>query len=161
MSDYTIHAVSVAEGLLGIAPMPGFLGRVDDDLAHLHEWNPKLVISLTTPVEQAAHGIADLGAGLQKRGARWVHFPVEDLSVPAPDRSDAWEEVERTALATLDRGDRVLIHCLAGCGRSGMTALRIMVQTGEAPAAALARLRVVRPCAVETNAQRLWASGVQ
>ncbi len=38
-----------------------------------------------------------------------------------------------------------------------MAVLRLMVEVGEAPEAALARLRAVRPCAVETEAQRDWA----
>jgi hypothetical protein len=40
-----------------------------------------------------------------------------------------------------------------------MIALRLMVEDGEAPDAALARLRAARPCAVETNAQMRWATG--
>jgi len=38
-------------------------------------------------------------------------------------------------------------------------ALRLMVEHGEAPNAALQRLRMVRPCAVETDAQQAWAAG--
>jgi hypothetical protein len=38
-----------------------------------------------------------------------------------------------------------------------MALLRMMVDTGEPGAQALARLRAVRPCAVETEDQRLWA----
>jgi hypothetical protein len=34
-----------------------------------------------------------------------------------------------------------------------------MVDCGEAAPAALARLRAVRPCAVETEAQFAWAAG--
>ena len=40
-----------------------------------------------------------------------------------------------------------------------MVVLRLMMECGERPAAALARLRAVRPCAVETQAQMAWAYG--
>ncbi|MBR9844091.1 MAG: protein phosphatase, partial [Rhodobacteraceae bacterium] len=50
------------------------------------------------------------------------------------------------------------VHCFGGCGRSGMAIMRLLVEMGEEPEAALARLRAVRPCAVETEAQRLWAA---
>ncbi|MGB3280173.1 MAG: protein-tyrosine phosphatase family protein, partial [Pseudorhodobacter sp.] len=60
--------------------------------------------------------------------------------------------------AILARGGRLMVHCRGGCGRTGMIALRLMVDTGEEPGAALARLRAVRPCAVETDAQEVWAS---
>lgn len=62
------------------------------------------------------------------------------------------------ALATLRNGGKVLAHCRGGCGRSGMAVLRLMVELGEAPDVALARLRDARPCAVETQAQLDWAA---
>jgi hypothetical protein len=39
-----------------------------------------------------------------------------------------------------------------------MAILRLMVESGEDPPAALARLRAVRPCAVETERQHCWAT---
>src|SRR5690606_33735699 len=59
----------------------------------------------------------------------------------------------------LEGGGRVLVHCLGGCGRSGMVALRLMIGAGETPEVALRHLRGVRPCAVETEAQLAWATG--
>ena len=61
-------------------------------------------------------------------------------------------------LAVVAGGGRVLFHCLGGCGRSGMAVLRLLVEMGEAPEAALERLRRVRPCAVETGDQCDWAA---
>jgi len=60
----------------------------------------------------------------------------------------------------LQGGGRVLIHCRGGCGRSGMAALRLMIESGEEAGAALSRLRALRPCAVETEAQMAWAQQV-
>jgi protein-tyrosine phosphatase len=58
----------------------------------------------------------------------------------------------------LARGGSVLMHCYGGRGRSGMALTRLMVESGETPAAALARLRQVLPEAVETAAQAAWAA---
>jgi protein-tyrosine phosphatase len=88
-------------------------------------------------------------------GIGWVAFPVADYAVPP--RGADWDAVSARLRAVLAAGGRVLVHCRGGCGRSGMAALRLMVEGGEAPAAALARLRAVRPCAVETPAQMRWA----
>jgi hypothetical protein len=38
-----------------------------------------------------------------------------------------------------------------------MAVLRLMIEAGEEPGEALARLRAVRACAVETDAQLEWA----
>lgn len=160
MADFVIYALPLANGILGIAPLPGRGNHTVEDLEHLHDWKPALVISLTTAEENEAQGVADLGSSVQDRGTRWVHFPVTDMSVPKPDQAEDWVEIERIALAALHGGGRVLVHCLGGCGRSGMAALRLMIQVGEAPEDALSRLRGVRPCAVETVAQMDWARGV-
>ncbi|MBY5986626.1 MULTISPECIES: protein-tyrosine phosphatase family protein [Roseovarius] len=157
MSDFVIYALPVAEGILGIAPMPGRGGHWQDDLQHLADWKPALVVSMTTVSEQVTHGLADMGAEIQDKGTRWIHLPVEDMGVPAQERIEEWHTASKTALAALQGGGRVLIHCFGGCGRSGMAALRLMVEAGEEAEAALARLRSVRPCAVETEEQLQWA----
>lgn len=157
MSDFVIYALPVSEGILGIAPLPGRGGHWPADLGHLTDWKPALVISMTTASEQVSHGLADIGAEIQDKGTRWIHFAVEDMSAPDPEQIEDWHHASKTALSALEGGGRVLIHCFGGCGRSGMAALRLMVEAGEDPDAALARLRAVRPCAVETAEQMAWA----
>lgn len=157
MTGFVIFAFPVAEGILAIAPMPGSGGDYHKDIKHLDDWKPALVISLTTEAEMAVSGAAGLGADLQDKGTRWVHLPLEDFSAPDMSHEDKWHEISRNALAALQGGGRVLIHCRGGCGRSGMAALRLMIEAGEDPGAALRRLRSVRPCAVETDAQMQWA----
>lgn len=158
VSQFVIYALPVSDGILGIAPLPGRGGTWAEDLAHLTDWKPALVISMTTTAEQVSHGLADIGAEIQDTGTRWIHFPVEDLDVPMPEQIEDWHRASKAALAALQGGGRVLIHCFGGCGRSGMAALRLMVEAGEEAEVALARLRVVRPCAVETDDQRAWAT---
>lgn len=155
-----IHALPVAGGILAIAPLPGGSGTYEADLLHLHDWRPALVISMTTLAEMTASGAADLGADLQDSGTRWAHVPVEDYGVPSPEVTDIWEGAAQAALLALQGGGRVLIHCRGGCGRSGMAALRLMIESGEEAGVALSRLRALRPCAVETEAQMAWAQQV-
>ncbi len=157
MSDFVIYALPVAGGILGIAPLPGRGGGWADDLAHLKDWKPALVITMTTPSEQVSHGLGDMGVDIQDSGTRWIHFPVEDLGTPRPEQIEDWHVASKTVLAALQGGGRVLIHCFSGCGRSGMAALRLMIEAGDAAEEALQRLRTVRPCAVETDEQMAWA----
>lgn len=157
MSQFVIYALPVAEGILGIAPMPGKGGYWEKDLQHLADWKPALVVSMTTVSEQVSHGLTDMGAEIQDKGTRWIHLPVEDMGVPEPAHIEEWHVASKTALAALQGAGRVLIHCFGGCGRSGMAALRLMVEAGEDADAALERLRAVRPCAVETEEQMKWA----
>ena len=157
MDGFVIHALPLAGGILAIAPLPGLSGAYDQDLAHIRDWKPALVISMTTKAEMAVADAADLGADLQDSGTRWTHLPVVDFGAPGPDIDELWQETSPSALAALQGGGRVLIHCRGGCGRSGMVALRLMIEAGEHPDTALERLRAVRLCAVETGPQLAWA----
>ncbi|WP_319824933.1 protein-tyrosine phosphatase family protein [Thalassovita sp.] len=157
MTEFVIHALRVGGGTLALAPLPGRGGDYAADLEHLREWQPALLISLTTLGEMAENGAARLGQDMQDRGARWIHLPIPDFGTPGPDVNAKWPELSRFALQALHGGGRVLVHCMAGCGRSGMAALRLMIEAGEPPDAALTHLRRIRPCAVETEAQLRWA----
>jgi len=157
MSGLVIYALGVGDGILALTGLPGSGGDYAEDLSHIRDWRPALVISMTTGPEMAAAGAADLGADLQAMGCRWVHLPVPDFDAPPEAIIAKWSPVSQSALQALAGGGRVLVHCRGGCGRSGMVALRLMLESGEAPEAALARLRAVRPCAVETDAQMRWA----
>lgn len=159
MPDFIIYALRVGGGTLALAPLPGSGGKYAWDLAHLCDWKPALVISLTTEAELVAVGAGRLGADIQAAGTRWIAFPVPDFGVPGPERAEDWQRLSDAARSALAGGGRVLIHCRGGCGRSGMAMLRLMIESGEEPGAALARLRRLRPCAVETEAQMAWATG--
>lgn len=157
VSALVIYALGLGDGILALSGLPGASGSYGEDLAHIRDWQPGLVISLTSDEEMAEAGAADLGADLQAMGCRWVHMPIVDFGTPTESFIAAWAPVSRSALAALDGGGRVLVHCRGGCGRSGMVALRLMIEHGEYPDKALARLRGVRACAVETDGQMAWS----
>lgn len=157
MTGVVIHALRVGGGTLAICPLPGAGGDYRGDLDLIHDWGPGLVISLTTEAEMVTAGGRHLGTDIQSLAARWAHLPVADFGIPTADVEARWPTVSRSARQALAGGGRVLIHCRGGCGRSGMVALRLMIECGDAPKAALAHLRHVRPCAIETEAQMIWA----
>ncbi|MCK0096592.1 protein phosphatase [Yoonia sp. F2084L] len=154
MPEFIIHSLPVACGDLAITPMPGRTRHYYTDWLRLMAWRPNLVLTMTTQAELDRKGSGSLGADLANEGIGWLHLPVPDYGVP-DDLN--WPQVRDQALGVLGEGGRVLVHCFGGCGRSGMMVLRLMIAAGEAPDAALARLRAVRPCAVETDEQMRWA----
>lgn len=156
MSGFQVAEVPVLAGWLGIVPMPGRGGDYAADLGAIHAWAPDMVISLASADEMGS--LRDrLSADLLRIGIAWRHFPITDFGVPTDAEGALWPMLADEALGWLGRGGRVLVHCKGGCGRSGMIALRLMAEAGERPAAALSRLRAVRPCAVETDEQYSWA----
>ena len=159
MTGFVIAQLPTGAGVLALCPLPGAGGALTRDLAQIAGFAPALVISMTEERERAELGAADLPDRLAARGIGWAPFPVPDFGTPAAGAG--WDAVSTRAKAVLDAGGRVLVHCRGGLGRSGMAVLRLLVERGEDPAAALARLRAVRPGAVETEAQRIWASRTQ
>jgi protein-tyrosine phosphatase len=87
-----------------------------------------------------------------------MHLPIPDYGAPDALVESQWTEAAQRALDVLASGGKVWVHCMGGCGRSGMAALRLMVEAGEEPSLALGRLRAVRPCAVESPQQYKWAA---
>lgn len=159
MDEFVVHDLPVAGGTLAISPMPGRTRPYGVDRERLLAWAPALVVTMCTQAELDRKGSGGLGPDLAGQGIAWRILPVSDFGVPGQAVEDAWPEVEALALDLLRSGGRVLVHCFGGCGRSGMAVLRLMIAAGEGPDQALIRLRTVRPCAVESEAQMAWAKG--
>lgn len=155
MPAMQIATLPVGRGLLGLCPLPGRDGDFAADLAVLTAFGPDAVLSLVQIHEYARHGAPGLMAELARRKIAQIAFPIRDFGTPA---SALWPPVSQRLHDLLNAGNRIVIHCLGGCGRSGMIALRLMIESGEDPQAAVIRLRAARPCAVETTAQMRWAT---
>lgn len=154
---FEITSLPLGGGTLGISPLPGHTGKLSADLAAIGLFRPGLVISLTQQAEMELLGGAELPQGLLRASIPWAHFPVADFATPEGETAARWDGIANRARAVLAERGKVLVHCRAGRGRSGMVALRLMIEAGENPTAALARLRRARPGAVETEAQHQWA----
>ncbi len=155
---FQIAQLPLGAGRIGLCPLPGRSGDYVADLAAILDWKPALVVSLVTEIELEAGGAETLGADLAAAGIAWRHLPITDFRAPCASTAALWPALSSEAQATLAAGGSVLMHCYAGCGRSGMALARLMVENGEAADAAVARLRAVKPAAVETAAQAAWVS---
>ncbi len=157
MSPFAIHKVKFGAGWLALSPLPGRNGNLAHDVEVVAEWGAELVLSMTTLPEMEVAGTAELAEQLRKAAIAWRHLPVDDFGTPGEVVEQRWPEVASEIRTICARGGSVLIHCMGGCGRSGMAILRLLVESGEDAPKALARLRNVRPCAVETDSQMEWA----
>ncbi len=155
----TIHLSS--SGSVGIAPLPGKSGDLAGDIDKIVLWKAKHVVSLTQKAELPLHSVGEMPSALQEHQIEWWHLPIADFGVPDAATNQAWTQLSTRLHAALDAGENVLLHCMGGKGRSGMIALRLLNERGEDAATALARIRSVRPGAVETEAQLEWAARTQ
>jgi hypothetical protein len=156
-SEFTIYPLDVGAGQVALSPIPGRSGSYEADLSAILHWAPDLVLTMTTQSELDRMGGSGFGDDLAAVGVAWRHLPIVDFSAPDAEAAVAWDEVSTLSADILARGGKILTHCFGGCGRSGMAALRLMIEAGEAPEDAIVSLRKTRPCAVETEAQLRWA----
>jgi len=79
-----------------------------------------------------------------------VHLPIIDMDAPTQEQLDR-------AVSSLQRarahGMGVAVHCGAGLGRTGSILAAYLVAQGFTPAAAMARVRELRPGSIETAEQ--------
>lgn len=158
MDDFAIYPFEALGGTIALSPMPGRTRHYGTDRERLLAWAPDIVLTMCEMTELARKGSASLEEDVEAHGCRWLHLPVPDFGVPEAPNDD-WAVISGEVRAVLARRGRVLVHCLGGCGRSGMAVLRILVDAGITPGDALDMLRRARPCAVETDAQMIWATG--
>jgi rhodanese/phosphatase family protein len=133
---------------------------------------PELAVGGSFPAERAGHLAQALGvravvdlrfepcdseAVLRRHGLTFLHLPTPDLcAVSQPMLRDGVDFANRH----FDRGERVLIHCEHGIGRSATLALCVLVSRGMEPLAALelakSRRSLVSPSPAQYEAWAQW-----
>ena len=153
MEPFAIYQVTGFQGgTVAICRQPMTLAEIDI----VSDWVPDIVVTHTTEAEFPTDLF--LPIEFQKRSFEWMFVPIFDFGAPVGDTAKVWEQAAQDLSLRLSQGARILCHCKGGQGRSGMMALRLLVEQGEEPNAALERLRSVRAGAVETDDQFAWAS---
>jgi len=139
---------------LGITLLPGRrdYGRdLADDLAALGAAGVTHLLSVVTPDELADYGAEALPAAARAAGFACCEEALLDQRATTPEHMD---RIARWLDSALAAGGRVVVHCVAGLGRSGMVAASYLARGGMSADAAIALVRERRsPRAVETAVQ--------
>jgi ADP-ribosyl-[dinitrogen reductase] hydrolase len=150
-------------GILGLTTCPGKkdLSRQWDrdlrtDIQAIAAWGASAVITLIEDHEFTLLGIEALGEEVVQLGMQWWHLPIRDVDVPDERFENLWQAVGSEVHARLGQGERILIHCRGGLGRTGLLAGRILVEQGVGPQDAIAQVRAARPGAIETRQQEAY-----
>jgi ADP-ribosylglycohydrolase/protein-tyrosine phosphatase len=151
------------EGRIGLTLCPGKKDSsrnwdrdLKEDLRVIRQWGATTVVTLIEDHEFKMLGIENFGQEISAHGLDWIHLPIRDVDVPDQLFEDAWALSGKILHERLDAGDRVLIHCRGGLGRTGLVAGRILIERGCNPALAIQRVRAVRPHAIETPPQEQY-----
>ena len=136
--DFIAPAAHRLPGRLGltIAPgkwRPGLDSASDtlvrDDLLRLREFHgAKVLVTLLEKFEMKRLAIPELLSVAEGLGIRSVWFPIPDVSVPSDLAATA--DLVDEVLASMSRGNTVVVHCRGGLGRSGTIAACCLVTRG-------------------------------
>ncbi|MGE0490010.1 MAG: dual specificity protein phosphatase family protein [Vulcanimicrobiota bacterium] len=144
----------VGPGRLGLTLLPGRRDRgrqLAEDLESLSEQGVGAVVCLIPLAELESYGVGQLLAEYRSRGWQAYHLPIVDQRVTTVDEMRAAVDWVDERLA---QGLAVVVHCVAGLGRSGMLAASLLTSRGLSPEEAIAAVRQTRsPRAVETRIQ--------
>jgi protein-tyrosine phosphatase len=160
-----IDVVSVGAngGLIGMTHCPGRAqsdlfarpgnGHVDEHVRNIADWGARALISLIEREEFDWYGVQSLPSLASSYGIRHLHLPIIDMGVPDERFEQAWCREGPALRDLLLAGQRIVLHCLAGLGRTGTIAARLLVELGVQPLAAVEIVRRARPGTIQTSEQ--------
>ncbi len=117
-----------------------------------------IVVLLPSHEIHDLYGEINLLEVYRAHGLEVLHYPLENFSVP--DRIELFDETIRFIQEKLLRHS-VLIHCMAGCGRTGMMAAGVLVRLGWSAADAIEAVRHSRPGSMDVLRQILFLRSYQ
>ena len=130
---------------------------LDLDLDAIAAWGAAAVVTLVETWELEHLSVPELGAQVERRGMRWLHLPIVDVSTPGAHFEARWRDLAPDLHRHLRGGGKVLVHCRGGIGRAGTIGARLLVELGWTPDEAIGTIRRVRdPNAIETFEQEAY-----
>lgn len=122
------------------------------DLRELVRQGVTCVLSLVEDDEMSLYGVTGLADGLARYNLRHLRYPIVDREPPTD--LAATRALCEKLLRLLGEGERLLIHCIGGWGRSGTIAAALLIHEGHDADQAIALVRAARhPFCVQTAAQ--------
>jgi ADP-ribosyl-[dinitrogen reductase] hydrolase len=151
-------------GLIGMTFCPGKKQAVamsggawdrdlDVDVAALRAWGAEWLVTHLEYHEVVDLAVEELGPKCICAGIGWIQLPIVDGRAPDERFAKRWRLVGPKIHETLDRGGRIVIHCKGGLGRTGVTAVILLVERGLPVEDAMRQVRAARKGAIETIEQ--------
>ena len=144
--DVEIYPVKfIGQGQLSIMPCPKAM-HLQRDLKQLRDLGVSSIVSLLETSEAERLGVGDETLLCSRLGIHFQQFPIRDHKTPTDTL--AFRELIDRLEKDLRAGNHVVVHCLAGIGRTGLVAGSLLIQDGLSAVAATDLLSEVRGCVV-------------
>lgn len=167
----TVEAPEKFSGALGLVACPGIrIGQspsrktpkiLNADLEAIKEWQADGIITLVEDYELTMAKVEAMPVLAQEAGLWWKHLPIIDMHIPEQMFENQWREAGADIRARLSQGERIIIHCYAGLGRTGLLAAKLLVEFGIAPAQAVDMVREIDPRRIQNKMQESYVLGLK
>lgn len=127
--------------------------NIDVDLTSLCEWGAVAVVCLVEQKELSAMGVPNYFEHVENSGFMLFHFPIKDMSAPAAPFFSAWNSSSEKLISLISQDSKIVVHCAAGLGRTGMFCASLLKRQGHTAQDAIRKVRLARPGTIETIAQ--------
>ncbi|WP_428101279.1 hypothetical protein [Candidatus Rariloculus sp.] len=138
-----IDAMPCGNGVIGMTLCPGkqassvfgaaWARDLALDLDAVVDWGATSLVSLVERPELSALGVSNLGDAAEEAGLEWHHLPIKDVDIPDERFEGRWTYSGHVLQRRLQSGERIVLHCRGGLGRTGTIAARLAIELGETP----------------------------
>lgn len=172
-ANFQISTVSTPYGgHIGITQCPGrkyppalgtgFEQSLLRDVRAIRDFPAAILVTLMEmgELDWAGPALPELSAVCAHHGMRHLYMPIVDQDIPDIHWEQRWLTHGPELHDLLRGGSNIVFHCRGGRGRAGLAATRVLIETGEDPVSAMARVRMARPGAIETLGQEAYLLGL-
>ena len=125
---YWIQTEKLYSHRIGTMARPRGNDWLDDEIRGLKHRGVDTLVSLLEQSEVWELGLQDAEKICTEWGVEFMHFPIEDVSVP--EREGAFIQLAKELASQLAEGKSIVVHCRMGIGRSSIMAAAILIVSG-------------------------------
>lgn len=138
-------------GKLYLSSCPGIGKDLDEDIRLIESLEIYRLVSLTQNNELNLNYLFN---SLTKINIKYTKFAIINFSVPSLDQYDDLNTLLDEVFTDLCNNKNILIHCMAGLGRTGLLSALILTKFDISPNDAINIIRSARPGSIETEDQK-------
>lgn len=129
-----------------LTPCPGTRGTsLADSVAQLKAVGVTTVVTAINEHEMQQQGVSELAQRVQEAHMHWFHAPIEDDCAPDAVFASQWAQISPALHRAIEKGEKVVFHCLGGSGRTGLLAAHLLLEKGWPLARIIRQVQALRP----------------
>ncbi|MGB3780260.1 MAG: dual specificity protein phosphatase family protein [Tunicatimonas sp.] len=111
---------------VGIMPRPRGNDWLDDEIKRFEMNGIQTIVSLLEPHEHTELGLNNEDSFCRKYNINFINYPIPDRGLP--ENQQTVNQLIEELRNRIDQGQRLVIHCRMGIGRSSMISAAVLIK---------------------------------